>query len=241
MNYKKLKSLYFPTIVISIAGLIFGACTIQCHAHDQPVHQAIAYSAAVSSGGLAQFLTNNSLALNSILQTGSTVTITNAITNLIRQGAYDEDKFTRCADHFYMVNPSRTPGTVIGMTDNSETLGINFRGLTNSFAWATAPNVFGPSSHTTNIFTWACTRSYEAAALTNSDQTNRNANMAQMFLSLGHVLHLNQDMSQPDHVRNDEHFLGWHRFIENYGSGTYLQQALTNGPFFDYFPLRSNG
>jgi hypothetical protein len=28
---------------------------------------------------------------------------------------------------------------------------------------------------------------------------------------------LNQDLSQPDHTRNDEHFYPWHRWIENYG------------------------
>ena len=62
------------------------------------------------------------------------------------------------------------------------------------------------------------------AALTNSMQDARNENMALMLYTLGHVLHLNQDLSSPDHVRNDNHFYGPHRYIENFGVKTYLNE-----------------
>jgi len=43
-----------------------------------------------------------------------------------------------------------------------------------------------------------------------------------MLDSLGHVLHLNQDLTSPDHVRNDNHYNETHRYIENYGQQDYL-------------------
>jgi len=47
----------------------------------------------------------------------------------------------------------------------------------------------------------------------------RDAAFADMFYSLGNVLHLLQDVSQPEHVRNDFHFkndwpFGWHSHLE---------------------------
>ncbi len=58
--------------------------------------------------------------------------------------------------------------------------------------------------------------------------------MAHMFYAMGHILHLNQDLSQPDHVRNDEHLHPWHRWIEKFGTKTYLHEA-------DAFPLEPQG
>ena len=48
--------------------------------------------------------------------------------------------------------------------------------------------------------------------------------MAWLFCALGHVLHLNQDLSAPDHVRNDNH--GSHRSFEPFGSGEFVKNAL---------------
>ncbi|MGO9479361.1 MAG: hypothetical protein ACLQAH_05465 [Limisphaerales bacterium] len=66
---------------------------------------------------------------------------------------------------------------------------------------------FGPP---TNSETWECARNYEYATLTSTNPTARDANLARMFYALGHVLHLNQDLSQPGHVRNDKHLHPWH-------------------------------
>jgi hypothetical protein len=211
---------------------------VLCRAHDQPVHQAIAFSAALSSSGFQQFLDFNFLSGSTFLKFDSQ---DRGVTNWITEGAFHEDDFPRFDDHFYTVSPTRTPGLANGLTDRSELLQLNFAEITNSFAWGTVPGLRGPASiRSTNSFTWSCTRAYELAALTNDLKADRDASMAQMFLSLGHILHLNEDLSQPDHVRNDEHLWSWHRFIENYGSGTYLRQA-TNAQFFTYFPLMPHG
>ncbi len=43
--------------------------------------------------------------------------------------------------------------------------------------------------------------------------------MAMMFYSLGHVLHLNQDLTSPDHVRDNAH--PWGHYFESYGKAHY--------------------
>jgi hypothetical protein len=86
-------------------------------------------------------------------------------------------------------------------------------GSTATITLANWPSPFVPlikySPTPTNAETWACARAYEYAALTNSANSNRASNMGCMFYALGHILHLNEDLSQPDHVRNDEHVWGY--------------------------------
>lgn len=149
----------------------------------------------------------------------------------------------RPLDHFYTVTPVRTSGQVFGITDGSEgplaykdtgfgiySLGGGF--ITNSFAWASKPGIQGPSLNIafrplikvgTNSFNWPCARTYELGSLTNSSPLYRNANMANMFYALGHILHLNQDLSQPDHTRNDNHNYERGAFIENFGNKHFQQ------------------
>jgi len=47
----------------------------------------------------------------------------------------------------------------------------------------------------------------------------RDENLAKTLDALGHVLHLNQDLSSPDHVRNDNHYSK--TWIEEYGRDNY--------------------
>jgi hypothetical protein len=168
------------------------------------------------------------------------------------QGSYFEDEQTygalsvllRPTDHFYTVEPDRVPGRVIGLTDASEPFFMGYilipDGITNSFAWASQIGIQGPLSQQTrrdetgessvvlaqvgtNLYNWPFSRQYEFAALTNSIHAARNKNLALMLYSLGHVLHLNQDLSQPDHVRNDNHFSkAW---IEDFGLRNYTHNA----------------
>jgi hypothetical protein len=163
-------------------------------------------------------------------------------------------KEVRTMDHFYTVVPVRIPGQVVGLTDKSEgpviieTTGIglhSFGGsfITNSFAWSALPNIPGPSISIllfpvanvgTNVYNWLCARTYEYAALTNASQSDRDTSMAMMLYTLGHVLHLNQDLSQPDHVRNDNHYVDAAAYIENYGVTNY-----SNNP--SWFTTQAHG
>src|SRR5262247_2683048 len=54
-------------------------------------------------------------------------------------------------------------------------------------------------------FSWRDGRRYFLDALTLRDPADREEAMAQTFRTLGHVLHLIQDMAVPEHTRNDWH------------------------------------
>jgi hypothetical protein len=227
----------FLLIVVALWGII-----ILCEGHQQRVHQAITQSAVLSSAGFGGFLGDAKIDPGGLLlfhpaefnPDPPTLTPIGWVTN----GAYYEDAYWFFADHFYTVHPSRTVGQAPGLTDRSESVALPFN-VTNSFAWATSnlpsPYIVGWGSPTpTNAATWGCARGYELAALTNSLCANRNSNAAHLFYALGMILHLNQDLSQPDHVRNDEHDIPWHKWIENFGKDVYLNE--TNA-----FPLETNG
>jgi hypothetical protein len=166
--------------------------------------------------------------------------------------------FLRSSDHFYTVTPSRIPGQAIGLTDTSETAKQAAAPLTNAFIWGTASGIAGPEYHLStpgpigappqtfggnagpNNNKWSDARLNEYGALTNSYKTNRDATMALTLYVLGHVLHLAQDMSQPEHVRNDEH--PRHQAIEQYGLTNYLANALTSPVVLaQNFPARPHG
>jgi hypothetical protein len=56
-------------------------------------------------------------------------------------------------------------------------------------------------------WTWQKVREYQYASLTFQEPGNRDAFEAGMLKGLGYQMHLVQDMSQPNHVRNDTHVL----------------------------------
>ncbi|OHB52121.1 MAG: hypothetical protein A2Y12_06275 [Planctomycetes bacterium GWF2_42_9] len=65
-----------------------------------------------------------------------------------------------------------------------------------------------------NYFTWPSTRTYFYKGLTEIEKNVRNHYLALSLLSLGHVLHLLEDMGVPAHTRND--------FIYSHFRGPYL-------------------
>lgn len=143
----------------------------------------------------------------------------------IRWGAHHEDDPWRFVDHFYTVTANRVPGQASGLTDASETLGLLPLPVANSYAWAALPGILKPDigyASQLNTKNWPSTRTYQFLALTEGDSEDREANLAHMLFALGHIIHLNQDLSQPEHVRNDEH--PFRRAIEAFGEEYYLKQ-----------------
>ncbi len=57
-------------------------------------------------------------------------------------------------------------------------------------------------------FSWRDARRYFFDALTAGTSSQREAQMARTFRTLGHVIHLIQDMGSPEHTRNDMHLFG---------------------------------
>jgi hypothetical protein len=84
-------------------------------------------------------------------------------------------------------------------------------------------------------------RDYLYRGLTQPDQHERETNLARFFKSLGHALHLIEDMGQPQHTRNDSH--GGFPFGDKslYEAYTELDDEenpiLSNLPFSGYAPV----
>jgi len=103
---------------------------------------------------------------------------------------------------------------------------------TNSFAWAAKSNSVGynfnyhqikaiSNLNTSNVWAWRNARGYEWLALTSSSQNDRTNHYNMMFRALGQTIHLLEDCSQPQHVRNEQHLdypLEW--LIPFYGTPT---------------------
>lgn len=167
-------------------------------AHEIPVHERISESAVDISVGLKDFFDDvfdsdsKKPNLGSFLSDGRTHTSR----GWIRYGSKREDDKAppRSKHHFY------EPISEQGLTD-----GADFWGRP-SYEWAL--NGDG------NDWSWFDAQNYLFNALTNSSIQDRDDNFGRLFRSLGHVIHLLEDTSQPEHARNDNHFFV--TYIEGY-------------------------
>ena len=107
----------------------------------------------------------------------------------IVQGARDEDHLLRPVNHFW--NP---------LTDTPLTVG-GFPLGNRAPDWALEDR----TGFTSQRYSYRDAREAFAAALTASDPTARERAWGHTFYALGHVIHLLQDMAQPQHTRNDQH------------------------------------
>jgi hypothetical protein len=141
-------------------------------------------------------------------------------------GSIDEDApDARCLAHFY--NPLSATHE---LTDPYTVSGRN------SYDWASAGTAFDPHTPGTpspgqNEECWSTARTYYWDAVTSSLRADRDRNLVHVFYALGKIIHLLQDLSQPEHVRNDAHMINGAetpvpvynriaptaRWIENYG------------------------
>jgi len=119
----------------------------------------------------------------------------------IRDGAYDEDAWTgvtvmlatsRWTNHFH--NPLK-PWEEAGLTD--------IQTGKSSLLWAQDASY--QEGFLLGDWSWSTVRACYDLALTSASAADREAFFAMVFTGLGHQMHHIQDMSQPDHVRNDAH------------------------------------
>lgn len=255
MNAVAIKPAFY--LAIFFVGAI---AQVECHGHNERVHMEISASAFRSSDGIATFLGQTVGVDRAPYIDGPSLGakpppfesyISSSATpyGWVLEGSYYGDMMDavalRSSDHFYTVQPQRVAGEVNGLTDSSETLFL-YSGIVNSFAWASTKGINGPTAHPfpisagPNIETWPDARDHQYAALTSATKASRDENLALMLYTLGHILHLNQDLSQPEHTRNDAH--PNNRHIENYGFETYLQNAWRSAENrASLFPLRPRG
>lgn len=103
--------------------------------------------------------------------------------------------YRRSVNHFH--NPINEQG-FSGIWDTG------FRSGMSATLWATQ---LKNSQDTDGNYSWADVRGYYLNALTSTDKTTRDSDFASTFRGLGQLMHLVQDMSVPEHTRNDGHYL----------------------------------
>lgn len=212
--------------------LCLGVLALKAFAHDIPVHRAITFNAEQSAYSSSP---NYVSFINSV----SNDVGHNVATNFMNDGSAFEDNIDapgdvggkRSMNHFYdPLDPTYGKGLSDAPPDRRIITG------TNSFAWGSALNCvgynfkgitwlgFGNNENTTNVWSWQNARGYEWIGLTATNQADRQTNLFQMFRAVGQVMHLLEDASQPQHVRNEQHLdqilkqnTAWRSPIEDYG------------------------
>jgi hypothetical protein len=140
---------------------------------------------------------------------------------LLQEGSNEEDDLTsmcRASNHFF--NPLKT-WDAAGLTNQAWWQPLwcaSWYPINSTVTWATGyltppglpdtqKRIF-TSDPAYAPLTWDTARSSYYTALTATSPTDRDTNFAGTFKSIGHVLHLLQDMAVPPHVRDD--FAGSH-------------------------------
>jgi hypothetical protein len=214
-------------------GITLGAFEFACGSfgHDIPVHQLITLNAAES---VIEDSSNFMFFLNAVSHDAAL----KDATNFLVFGSGTEDNVyaprdtggARPYNHFYDPLQLNT-NFGKGLSD----LPFEIRALIgrNSFYWASTSNCLGinfgginlgvvaiaANENTTNVWSWQNARNYEIAGLTASSPADRSAALSNMFRAVGQVMHLLEDASQPQHVRNEQHLVHTlsESAIEDYG------------------------
>jgi hypothetical protein len=179
------------------------------HGYETPTHSKISEKAVPSSNNLKNSFVNlglvsqdDQLTANNLSCNGVT---TQSVLNWILEGSVCEDDtvtetFARYKNHFY--DPVHDKG-----------LGGIFWPNSGIMSGERAPDWaidMGPADK--QLYSFSQGRKYYYDAVTKSTDVERKANLARMFRTLGNVMHVVQDMAQPQHTRNDSHALPSSRY-----------------------------
>lgn len=139
--------------------------------------------------------------LASPLQFGDTLffgqisyTVRRPVLDWMLWGSVREDDYCcpslRFTNHFY--NPLNAQGYSYGIVSGQPSLGWGLE----------------PSDISGQDYSYRDARAYFYAGLTAPTEAQRQSNLSNMFRSMGQVMHLIQDLGQPQHTRNDSHGTG---------------------------------
>ena len=182
-------------LVIPVLVMYF---TTQAQGLETPTHRAI--NELVAKNNFNGFSLGDYLKHQLDMQNGINTYFNNKeIFKWIGDGGIYEDKppecfipYWRSRHHFH--NP----------IDNSGFSGIWDTGILSGMSaidWAMQP----VGSQSCGYYSWNDARDYYYKALTSADKTTRETNFAEAFRAIGQDMHLVQDMSVPEHTRNDGH------------------------------------
>jgi hypothetical protein len=204
-----------------IAILCFGLFGINSFGHEVLVHKAITANAAVSAFAYSSSYTNF---FDIIASDG--LHVADATNYLIEGSAHEDDAGKdsgglRSYNHFYdPLDIQYGKGLSDYPPDVRVVIGNN------SFVWASISNCPGINFYlpvrnvnTLNQWSWQNARGEEWLGLTAADRSDRQGALTNMFRSVGQVVHLLEDASQPQHVRNEQHtvYTPWQSPIEAWG------------------------
>ncbi len=129
------------------------------------------------------------------------LTTTKPVWGWIKIGGKKEDipywymPYLRSVNHFH--NPLTDQGF-------SGIWGTGFLSGESSIQWTQEPvSTQSPGGY----YSWYDVRDYFYKALTSTDKTIRETNFADMFRGIGQIVHLVEDLSVPEHTRNDGHYV----------------------------------
>jgi hypothetical protein len=184
------------TRAILCASMIF--CAASLMAYDPEVHQIITEHAFDA----AQINILHRMGLYDHLTIGAPAKSAKA---WVAYGSVREDDITesfppaRSVNHFF--DPAHGVGLTAGVwpacANSVDILGSHLT-MHRADRWA----IDYPSD---NQWSLGHAREYQYAALVGDDAATRDQAAADMFRAVGHIVHLVQDMAQPEHTRNDQH------------------------------------
>lgn len=196
---------------VCLLGILLWTQTI-AYGYERETHEVISEVAASYSENLNNYDLLTGLGLSSPydsltsegLQCHLFGTSTKMAIDWLKEGSYCEDDtfsaaFARYKNHFYDPKNTAHPGFGGILWPNS---GIQ-SGLP-APDWAIDK---GPNDGSGQWYSFSQGRQYFYDALTKPSDTERKANLARMFRTLGDVMHIVEDMAQPQHTRNDSHFI----------------------------------
>jgi hypothetical protein len=195
--------------LIVLLAFSLGLSMCKMFGHDVPVHRLITLNASESAY-------DRSSAYHSFFDvTSSDLPFADATNFMVIGSAREDDKLkddpiggNRSLNHFY------DPINKRGLTDWGWPVSVLRQTPLgqNSFDWSSISNAAGVNvgslinkNGTYNIWSWQNARYYEWLGLTADNKADRQAALTNMFRAVGQVIHLLEDTSQPQHVRNEQH------------------------------------
>ena len=188
-----------------ISTVIFFSFITFSHALETDTHEAINEHISrntLNSFSLDTYLKNQLGITGGIEESFKFSSETHEVWRWIKLGGKYEDipawylPYLRSKNHFH--NPINEQG-FSGIWDTGFLSGMS------AINWVlSSPNTQSPGGY----YSWDdVRRNYYLKALTSTTKTERDTNFAQTFRGLGQLMHLVQDMSVPEHTRNDGHYV----------------------------------
>jgi len=186
-------------VIVIFTAVLCQSATTYTFAFEVNTHQAM--NDYIARNKLNEFSLDAYLKTNIGLQTGiETVLNSRTISKWMNLGGQYEDLPPWTPPYIRSVNHFHDPLTDVGFT------GVWGSGILfgqSSIHWALAPQ------HTQvpgGFYSWSDVRNYYFQALTLTEKTARDRNLADTFRGLGQLMHLVQDASVPAHCRDDGHY-----------------------------------